>query len=260
MNEQIETVDVEVVAHGSHNGKPIIQLEIPAWQSKYPTTLYGVSDADYAALPMGAKVSVTLKADKLKDGKDGSAQWHYFWSLASATSSQPPAPQQQPQRGSARSVPARVDPETAIRRAVALKAAVDFSPEDFHMDDVLNVATRFESWLKGSIPGYGHDVPYPKDVPDEAGDAFETAKLPAATENTRKVAVGALATLDAMTDLDEVTQARFHALAKQLGFQGAAVAELFDGPVTSWLAEDDDRTWWLACHMMATAVAGGEGG
>ena len=266
MNEQIETVDVEVVAHGSHNGKPIIQLEIPAWQSRYPTTLYGVSDADYAALPMGAKVSVTLKADRLKDGKDGSEKWHYYWSLAGAWADtgniEPvpqrplPAPQQQPQRGSTPAAPARVDTETAIRRAVALKAAVDFSPEDFHMDDVLNVATRFESWLKGSIPGYGHDVPYPKDVPDEAGDAFAAAKSPHTTKDVRMIAVGALEALDAM-DPDEVTQVRFQALAKALDVQGAAVAKLFEGPVTTWVAAN---TWWAACHKMATAVAGHDSG
>ena len=131
MNEQIETVDVEVVAHGSHNGKPIIQLEIPAWQSKYPTTLYGVSDADYAALPMGAKVSVTLKADKLKDGKDGSAQVALLLVAGQRdTASQPPAPQQQPQRGQTEPLMSWPDTSTAIRRAVALKAAVDFSLQD----------------------------------------------------------------------------------------------------------------------------------
>ena len=43
-------------------------------------------------------------------------------------------------------------------------------------------------------------------ITDEAGDAFENAKV--APENSRMVAQGALETLDAMTDRDEITRQR----------------------------------------------------
>ena len=75
------TVSAEVVGHKMHNGKPITELEIPEWNSKYPTVIYGVSEQHQTQLPMGETVVVMLKADRIKDGTDGSKPWHFFWSI-----------------------------------------------------------------------------------------------------------------------------------------------------------------------------------
>ena len=158
------TVSAEVVGHSSHNGKPITQLNIPEWNSKYPTTIYGVSEQHQTQLPMGETVVVMLKADRVRDGTDGSKPWHFFWSILSIGGEVPAPKQQQPEpeqprlseepQGWSEDEKAAVshswgqsDRDTAIRRAVALKAAVDFETDDATIAVVMQTAEAFDRWL-----------------------------------------------------------------------------------------------------------------
>ena len=140
-NLPTRTVSAEVVGHKMHNGKPITELDIPEWNSKYPTVIYGVSEQHQTQLPMGETVVVMLKADRVRDGTDGSKPWHFFWSILSIGGEVPAPKQQQPEqprlseepqgwsedeKAAIPLSPRRIDTDTAIRRAVALKAAVDY--------------------------------------------------------------------------------------------------------------------------------------
>ena len=162
-NLPTRTVSAEVVGHKMHNGKPITELDIPEWNSKYPTVIYGVSEQHQTQLPMGETVVVMLKADRVRDGTDGSKPWHFFWSILSI-GGEVPAPKQQPEPEQPRLSeepqgwsedekaaiplsPRRIDTDTAIRRAVALKAAVDFETDDATIAVVIETAEAFDRWL-----------------------------------------------------------------------------------------------------------------
>ena len=65
----------EVPAEGDKDYKAA--LEIPAFKSKYPTTVYIPVDV---TLRKGQTVSVSLKQGKLaKEDYDGTAYWHFQW-------------------------------------------------------------------------------------------------------------------------------------------------------------------------------------
>ena len=141
------TVQVKVLGHELHNNKPIVKLDIPSWKSKYPTTLYNVSDEDQAALPMGAELAVVLRADRQKDNTKGDAPWHYFWSFERIATPQevadadapPPAQatanEQPPEYAATRDPQPQPQPQPyqdaeaaknrSIQKQVALKAAVE---------------------------------------------------------------------------------------------------------------------------------------
>lgn len=152
-----QIVEAEVVGHEVHNGKPTTKLNIPAWRGKFPLTLYNMEPEAQGVLPMGETVAVELVADKLKDGKEGRKPWEYFWSFVrradlSEVQAQPTGGQPQPAapaQGRAAPAAGRIDQETAIRRAVALKAAVDFTRQggDGIVDQLLGIAEQLDDWL-----------------------------------------------------------------------------------------------------------------
>lgn len=188
--DMTRVVQATVQGHELWNGKPLTKLDVPAWGSKYPISLYGTTPEQQEILPKGETLWVELEADKLKDERDGSKPWDFYWSFvrklsdeeaalvkpAGAASKQDvqqpqeePRPEQeeqqpeqeQPQPWQVRKAEARQaagysaqDKDTAIRRAVALKAAVDLHGsgkgyEGSDLADVLVVADRFEQWLRG---------------------------------------------------------------------------------------------------------------
>ena len=128
------TVDVTVAGHEIHNGKPTTKLEIPAWESRYPITLYGTTPEQQALLPMGTTLRVVLQADRLMDGKDNSKPYNFFWSFVRVATADDEAPSAPPQGGS---TPASAAPtqgtmqqrdptRQSIERQTALKAAVEY--------------------------------------------------------------------------------------------------------------------------------------
>ena len=181
---QAYVVEAKVVTHGQHNGKPMTQLEIPAWGSQYPTTLYNVDTQTQALLPLGQTLKVELMADKLKADKDPDRAWNFFWSFVRVAGADEPTAQ--PARTSVRAnAPAApllglgLDKDTQIRRAVALKAAVDAMAQDqtvtglsARLDDILAAADRFDEWLNATPPP---PVPPPPPDPGPREGRTETA-------------------------------------------------------------------------------------
>ena len=168
-------VEVKVLGVEIHKGKPMVKLEVPAWGSKYPIPIYGTTPEEQEILAIGETMKVELKADRQKEDSDGSKPWMYFWSfvrklsdgeladveVARVKPSEQQPEQEQPQPWQVRQAQAKQtamastqDKDTAIRRAVALKAAVDLHGngeryEGANLAEVLEVADTFEKWLRG---------------------------------------------------------------------------------------------------------------
>ena len=155
-------VEVQVLGSELHKGKPMIKLEVPAWGSKYPIPIYGATPEEQKILAIGETMGVELKADRQKPNTDGSKPWDYYWSFVRRLSgdeagqleaAQPPQDEQSQQAEQSRTFSAQ-DREMAIRRAVALKAAVDLhgggaAYDGVNLPEVLEVADRFDEWLRG---------------------------------------------------------------------------------------------------------------
>ena len=119
------TVEVTVAGHELYNGKPTTKLEIPEWQLQHPITIYGTTPEQQALLPMGATLSVVLQADRLKDGKDDSKPYNYFWSFVGLANGNGAVPEAPPMPKKDTISRAQDNRDRSIQRQVALKAAVD---------------------------------------------------------------------------------------------------------------------------------------
>ena len=209
-----QTVTVTVAGHELHNGKPMHKLDIPAWGSKFPIPLYGISPEAQALLPIGDTLDVVLQADRLKDGTDGNKQWNWFWSFvrlagAEDRAEEPPvgAPavpsgaQEVPREEAENPAPyyPPFDREAAIRRSVALKAAVDYVGGNPTMSQsveaALGVADEFDKWLQGPV-GSGQagrqEVPAQPASAQPPPAARRQTAAPASTNGNGKATVGTL--------------------------------------------------------------------
>ena len=167
------TVEATVAGHEMWKGKPLTKLDIPAWSSQYPIPLYGIKPEHQAQLPIGQTLKVVLTQDNQKNDTDGSQPWHFFWSFARLagaeaeapigwpTPSRPAAPAPAPVATTAAAGGATAPrwealsglKDVAIRRAVALKAAVDHAALDKNASValVLEIADSFAEWLAGPV-------------------------------------------------------------------------------------------------------------
>ena len=176
----VEKVWASVVSLGTHNGKPTLQIEVPEWPGRYPITIYNPDPELTGGLRVGSGYEFTLHADRLKEGKDASQPFNYFWSVLHVDSgdvqAEPPAPpparagrqapppEQPPhpaEREATRPAPRPPGPSSqdgrdrSIYRSVALQQAVAFwgsanegrvvSPNE----EVLETADQFFDWLMG---------------------------------------------------------------------------------------------------------------
>ena len=147
------TVQAIVVAHGMHKGKPCTDLEIPSFKAKYPTRLYGVDETLVNELLVGKTYTVVLRGD-LKDGEDGQQPWHYFWNFLRVANALEAEHHAKAPVSQSQAIP---DKERDIRRAVALKAAVEYSTlkaaveysnsTGLQPSHVIETAETFEAWL-----------------------------------------------------------------------------------------------------------------
>ena len=157
------------------------KLNVEEWDLKFPIPIYGLTDDQRALLPMGQTLRVVLQSDRVKDGKDGTKLYDHFWSFIELEPEIGPydilsldephpdddlfgggtAAHTRPQgdgEGRSHAAPAQgpatartgpQDKDDAIRRAVALKAAVEFTGRDDTTEGVLAAARQFLPFLEG---------------------------------------------------------------------------------------------------------------
>ena len=96
------TVEVAVISHEPWRGKPSIKMNVPEWNSDYPTTIYNAPEEAQKALWLGFTGKVVLEG-RLKDGKDADKPWNFFWDFVElvggdnyAPQDLPPEPEQPP--------------------------------------------------------------------------------------------------------------------------------------------------------------------
>lgn len=138
-----------------------LSLEIPAFQSEYPTVVYGCPVEDGDKLTPGTSHSVTLKrSDQAKAGKNAEKYYNWMWRWDSL-----PTPGTPPSVAAGATAPTNraqvpADPARAsIERQTSLKAAVEYlaaktaAGEKVHAFHVVNAAQLFYNWLsEGIIP------------------------------------------------------------------------------------------------------------
>ena len=147
----LRTVQATVAGHEIYNGKPTIKLTIPAWGSQYPTVLYNATPEQQILLPMGATLNVILEQNRLREGKDPTKMFNYFWSFI-GISDGPPDP-----GISAATGVSQVSRERSIQRQVALKAAVKVRGFEDDPQNIIQTAQAFFDWL--SEEGQGQTAP-----------------------------------------------------------------------------------------------------
>ena len=102
-----------------------LTVEIPSFKSKYPTILTRVPPAEAAKLIIGQPVNLRLKRGGLKEGKDGSLPWHYWWDfVAIADSAAAPEPEKLQPAPDWDARQASIQRQTAFKGAVELVCAM----------------------------------------------------------------------------------------------------------------------------------------
>lgn len=169
------TLNATVKTKGEEQDGWKIEVEIPSFESKYPTPLTRVSDELAARLQPGQSYPLILERQNLKRGKDGSKAYDYYYGLVGIADVAPPTAQtivdkalkqaSTPNGGPSFSLPedtaaAReraTNSRTALMQAVALVTGRDYNEEQ-----VIDVATAFDTWLNATSPmpqGTGEDEP-----------------------------------------------------------------------------------------------------
>ena len=283
------TVKATVAGHEMWKGKPLTKLDIPAWSSQYPIPLYGILPEHQAQLPIGQTLKVVLTQDNQKNDTDGSQPWHFFWSFARlATPADPPsaAPASShpttsgaaPQTAPTVSYEANnAQKDQAIRRAVALKAAVDHaaSHEGASREMVLDIANVFAEWLEvpptlaqaepvapvaevrnvAVVEERPPDSVY-EEPPADSGDAFDA--LPSAMDTYRARAREMLAKLDEAGPDYLVKQELFDTMMRNLSMSPAAVKGVLGGLAPfAWLKENGTKTYRDVMIEVCGAVIAG---
>jgi len=128
----------------------VLMLDIPTMGSKYPTSISDVPEEVWAKVAAGDVINVVLErqnARKTKGGSeyDGSKDWHWWWGWGRYATAQEG---QKAQVVATVAVASEDRKEVSIRRAVALKAAVDLcAGVGPNVDMVLETAEQFDTWL-----------------------------------------------------------------------------------------------------------------
>ena len=165
MVKRQRTVKALVTGHELWNGKPCTKLDIEEWESSYPFPLYNIKPEHQDLLPVGQTLMVTLEFQSQKKGTDGDKPWHYFLGFVSVAGPEPydvgflgePEPEPEPvddlfpERAPPPGTGYR-DTQADIRRAVALKAAVEYESSDpgGKREDVADTFAFFLALLEGS--------------------------------------------------------------------------------------------------------------
>lgn len=174
----IKTVAATVNPSGEPRWK--MDVNIPDISPKYATPLY-IDRKDGVPGPDPGKYEFHLEQAKLKDGKDGSKSWDYYYNViefaphSGRPVSRPAGTQPSPMGGITESEIRDIN----IRRQVALKAAVDFTAGnlDAGIEDVLVFADKFVAWLAGeATPQSNEKAPDSNGTPAPSMETPEQAK------------------------------------------------------------------------------------
>jgi hypothetical protein len=159
---KVYTCLVEEKAEGPEGS--ILSLEIPAFDSKYPTKITRVEPELAQRLELGATYDLLLERQNLKRGKEGDKAYDWYWGLkAIAGAGEVRQPARDAPQGPAvapRGMPAgvgEVDPtRRSIERQTALKAAVELAVARINTGMIVNDSAVVEGaaylydWLSGS--------------------------------------------------------------------------------------------------------------
>ena len=152
-----QAIKCTIRGHGikTINGNEVGVTEIVADAlGKYPVSLF-TSPEEQDVLHFGQTMWLNLIPEKQKRDTDGEMPWHWFWgfdSIAEAPHNSPTLSKTAPtpHAREVRIIPGpnpTPDKDRDIRRAVALKAAVEYCKGETETDGVLRVAEEFEQWL-----------------------------------------------------------------------------------------------------------------
>jgi len=138
-----------------------LELDIPQFRSKFPTTVTRVPESVAKILtPRPEPYNVVLLRENLKKDKTGTQPYDYYWGLEGlATPAETAAKAKEPDPLDER--------DHRIMRSTALAQAVSFGaylPENqltyLTVEDVLHIAGVFYAWLRDGPPKQTQDRPH----------------------------------------------------------------------------------------------------
>ena len=151
------------------HGHYLIDLKGTGWtQDQYAVTAFEVVKREtFQAMTVGRIVNLTVEAQKVCSGKDGSRERNWYWRIVGPSNGASPAPGEQvsssPDQDAAyetrKAAALARDPQRdSIERQVALKAAVELaangvldpSDEGGLRTAIIGAADTFIAWLQGT--------------------------------------------------------------------------------------------------------------